>query len=173
MRPSGRETSKASSGSSIPQKIIDVVVPVGVSNEICEATYATGLEEAFSVPLLEGNGADASARHSELTFPQCPLHATVFCSATASAAHRKKSKLPSPTPKRLDGERDETSPRQGPSWIPPMFVCGGSCSGCAVLIGSLAQASTALGVRDDDVPVDEGIRWRTLKAVVQPRLFHL
>ena len=56
MRPSGRETSKASRGSSIPQKIIDVVVPVGVSNEICEATYASGLEEAFSVPLLEGDG---------------------------------------------------------------------------------------------------------------------
>ena len=56
MRPSGRETSKASSGSSIPQKIIDVVVPVGVSTEIREATYATGLEEAVSVPLLEGNG---------------------------------------------------------------------------------------------------------------------
>ena len=54
-----------------------------------------------------------------------------------------------------------------------MFVCGSSCSGCAVLIGSLAQASTALGVRDDDVPVDEGIRWRTLEAVVQPRLFNL
>ena len=56
MRPSGRETSKASSGSSIPQKIIDVVVPVGVSNEIREATYATGLEEAFSVPFLDYHG---------------------------------------------------------------------------------------------------------------------
>ena len=56
MRPSGRETSKASSGSSLQKKIVDVIFPVGVSNEISEATYATGLEEAFSVPLLEGNG---------------------------------------------------------------------------------------------------------------------
>ena len=28
LRPSGRETSNASSGSSIPQKILDVVIPV-------------------------------------------------------------------------------------------------------------------------------------------------
>ena len=56
VRQSCLEASEASSGSSIPQKIIDVVVPVEVSNEICEATYATGLEEALSIPLLEGHG---------------------------------------------------------------------------------------------------------------------
>ena len=69
MRPSGRETSKASSGSSIPQKIIDVVVPVGVSNEICKATYETGLEEAFSVPLLEGNGETRVPGIQQADFP--------------------------------------------------------------------------------------------------------
>ena len=54
--PSYLEPSEASSGGSIPQKIIDVVFPVRISNEIREATHSTGLEEALSIPLLEGNG---------------------------------------------------------------------------------------------------------------------
>ena len=56
MRPSSLEPSEASSGSSIPQKIIDVIFPVRISNEVRESTDAPGLEEAFSIPLLEGNG---------------------------------------------------------------------------------------------------------------------
>ena len=78
-----------------------------------------------------------------------------------------------PTPERLDGERDETSSRQGPSWIPPMFVFGGSCSGCTILIGRFVQVGAALGVSDDNVPVDKRVRWRTLEAVVLPRLLNL
>ena len=56
MRQSCLEASEASSGSSIPQKIIDVVIPVRISNEISEATHSAGLEQALSIPLLEGNG---------------------------------------------------------------------------------------------------------------------
>ena len=37
MRPSGRGTFKASSGSSVPQKIVDVVL-IRISNEVREAT---------------------------------------------------------------------------------------------------------------------------------------
>ena len=55
MRPSCLEASEASSGSSIPQKIIDVVTPVRISNEISEATHSAGLEQALSIPLLQGN----------------------------------------------------------------------------------------------------------------------
>ena len=54
-----------------------------------------------------------------------------------------------------------------------MFVFGGSCSGCTILIGSFVQVGAALGVSDDDVPVDERVRWRTLEAVVQPRRLNL
>ena len=54
-----------------------------------------------------------------------------------------------------------------------MFVFGGSCSGCTILIGSFVQVGAALGVTDDDIPVDERVRWRTLEAVVQPRLLNL
>ena len=36
---------------------IDVVFPIRISNEIREPTDAPGLEEALSIPLLEGNGA--------------------------------------------------------------------------------------------------------------------
>ena len=56
MRPSCLEPSEASSGGSIPQKITDVIFPVRISNEVRESTDAPGLEEAFSIPLLEGNG---------------------------------------------------------------------------------------------------------------------
>ena len=132
MRPSGRETSKASRGSSIPQKIIDVVVPVGVSNEICEATYASGLEEAFSVPLLEGYGETRVPGIQQADFPPMPPAGNLWIllsDGVSSTPQEVQSFLP-PTPKRLDGERDETSSRQGPSWIPPMVVFGGSCSGC-------------------------------------------
>ena len=55
MRPSCVEPSEASSGGSIPQKIIDVVFPVKISNEIRAATHSTGLEQALSIPLLQGN----------------------------------------------------------------------------------------------------------------------
>ena len=56
MRPSCLEVSEDSSDSSSPQKIIDVVFPVRISNEVRESTDAPGLEEALSIPLLEGNG---------------------------------------------------------------------------------------------------------------------
>ena len=55
MRPSWLEPSEASSGGSIPQKIIDVVFPVRISNEISEATHSAGLEQALRIPLLQGN----------------------------------------------------------------------------------------------------------------------
>ena len=52
LRPSSLEPSEASRASSIPQKIIDVVFPVGnLSNKVCEATDTTALEEAGSSPL--------------------------------------------------------------------------------------------------------------------------
>ena len=54
-----------------------------------------------------------------------------------------------------------------------MFVCGGLCSGSAVLVGSLMQVGTALGVGNDHVPVDQGIRRRAFEAVVSARLLHL
>ena len=53
MRPSCLETSEASSGSSSPQKISDVVFPVRISNENHESTEAPSLEEALSIPLVE------------------------------------------------------------------------------------------------------------------------
>ena len=43
MRSSCLEASEASSGSSITQKIIDVVFPVGISNEVCEARQLRAL----------------------------------------------------------------------------------------------------------------------------------
>ena len=51
-----------------------------------------------------------------------------------------------PTPERLDGERDNMFSRQGPSWIPLMFVFGGSCSGCTV--SSAALCRKAIRVRE-------------------------
>ena len=56
MRPSCLEVSEASSGSNITPKIIDVVFSVRISNEVREATHSTGLKQALSIPLLEGNG---------------------------------------------------------------------------------------------------------------------
>ena len=56
MRSSCLEASEASSCSSIPQKIIDFVFPIRISNEIRELTDAPGLEEALSIPLVQGNG---------------------------------------------------------------------------------------------------------------------
>ena len=56
VRQSCLEASEASSGSSIPQKIIDVVIPVRISNKIRVPTDAPSLEEALSIPLLESNG---------------------------------------------------------------------------------------------------------------------
>ena len=41
--------------SSIPQKIIGVVIPVRISNKIRVPRDAPSLEEALSIPLLEGN----------------------------------------------------------------------------------------------------------------------
>ena len=56
VRQSCLEASEASSGSSIPQKIIDVVVSVRISHKIHVPTDAPSLEEALSIPLLESYG---------------------------------------------------------------------------------------------------------------------
>ena len=55
MRPSCLEVYEVCSGSNITQKIIDVVFPVRISNEISEATHSAGLEKALGIPLLQGN----------------------------------------------------------------------------------------------------------------------
>ena len=55
LEPSCLEPSEASSRGSIPQKIIDVVILVRISNGISAATHSTGLEQALSIPLLECN----------------------------------------------------------------------------------------------------------------------
>ena len=55
MRSSCLDASEARSGRSIPQKIIDVVFPFIIAYEIHQPTGAPGLEEALSIPLLEGN----------------------------------------------------------------------------------------------------------------------
>ena len=49
---SGLETFKPSSDGTIPQNIIDVVLPVRTSNEVREATYTPCFEEAIT--LLQG-----------------------------------------------------------------------------------------------------------------------
>ena len=69
MRPSCLEPSEASSGGSIPQKIIDVVFPVRISNEICEAAHSTGLEQALSIPLLECNRQAGMPSIQHANFP--------------------------------------------------------------------------------------------------------
>ena len=56
VRQSRLEASEACSGSSVPQKIIDVVIPVRISHKIRVPTDVPSLEEALSIPLLESNG---------------------------------------------------------------------------------------------------------------------
>ena len=72
MKPSCLEASEASSGSSIPQKIIDVVIPVRMSNKIRVPTDAPSLEEALSIPLLEGNGAACVPGVQQCNFAPVP-----------------------------------------------------------------------------------------------------
>ena len=69
VRQSCLEASEASSGSSIPQKIIDVVIPVRISNEISEATHSAGLEQALSIPLLQGNSQASVPSIQDGDFP--------------------------------------------------------------------------------------------------------
>jgi len=175
MRPSCLEPSEASSGGSIPQKIIDVVFPVRISNEICEATHSTGLEQALSIPLLECNRQARMPSIQNADFP--PVSSAgdlwVLLGDGVNGVPQETKSLLTPPTEGLNGERDETPSWQSPSWIPPMFVCGSLCSGSAVLIGRLMQVGAALGVSNDNVPVDQGIRRRTLEAVVQPRLLNL
>ena len=69
MRPSWLEPSEASNGGSIPQKTTDVVFPVGIPNEICDATHSTGLEQALSIPLLESNRQASMPSIQNADFP--------------------------------------------------------------------------------------------------------
>ena len=71
-RPSGLEGPEAGSGSSIPQKIIDVVFPVGISNEVSESTHTPSLEEACSIPLLEGYGEACVSGIQQTDFTPVP-----------------------------------------------------------------------------------------------------
>ena len=54
-----------------------------------------------------------------------------------------------------------------------MLPVGGPRGSRAVLIGSSAETSAALRMRDHNVPVDEGVRRRTLEAVVLSGLVEL
>ena len=56
MRPSCLKTSDVNSGSSSPQKIIDIVFPIRISDGIRKSPTAPALEEALSISLLEDNG---------------------------------------------------------------------------------------------------------------------
>ena len=111
MRPSCLEPSEASSGSSIPQKIIDVVFPVRISNEICEATHSTGLEQALSIPLLECNRQAGMPSIQHANFP--PVSSAgdlrVLLSDGVDGIPQETQSLFTPPSKGLDRERDETS----------------------------------------------------------------
>ena len=113
MRPSCLEASEAGSGSSIPQKIVDVVCPVGISNAISEATYATRLEEAFSIPLLEGNGEACVPGVQQADFSPVPPASNLWILLRdgVSSTSQEVQSLLTPTPEGLDGERDEASSR--------------------------------------------------------------
>ena len=145
-----------------------------ISNEISEATHSAGLEEALGIPLLQGNRQASVPSIQDGDFPPmssaCDLW--VLLGDGVNGIPQETKSLLTPPTEGLNGERDETPSWQSPSWIPPMFVCGSLCSGSAVLIGRLMQVGAALGVSNDNVPVDQGIRRRTLEAVVQPRLLN-
>ena len=65
LEPSCLEPSEASSRGSIPQKIIDVVILVRISNGISAATHSTGLEQALGIPLLKCNREREKERERE------------------------------------------------------------------------------------------------------------
>ena len=55
MRQSCLQISEANSGGVVTQKIIEFVCRISVSHEIRETPHSSGLEQALSIPLLEGN----------------------------------------------------------------------------------------------------------------------
>ena len=166
--PSGLEGSEAGSGSSIPQKIFDVVFPVGISNEVSESTHTTSLEEACSIPLLEGNREACVPGIQQANLSPMPpaSNLRILLGDGINRSPQEIQSLLAPTPEGLDGERDETPSWQGPGWIPPMLAFSSPCGGRTVLVGSRMQPSAALGVGDDHVTVDERVRGGALEAVV-------
>ena len=168
MRPSCLEPSKANGGGSIPQKIIDVVFPVGISNEVSESTHTPSLEEACSIPLLEGYGEAYVPGIQQSNFSPVPpaSNLRILLGDGINRSPQEIQRLLAPTPEGLDGEWDETPSWQGPSWIPPMLIFSSPCGGRTVLVGSRMQPGAALRMSDNDVAVDERIRRGALEAVV-------
>ena len=165
---SGLEAAPASRGSSLPQKILDVFFPIGTSNEVGEATHSASLKNAGGIPLLKRDGETRVPGVQHSNFPPVS-HTRNLRAPLGNSINRvpqELQRLLTPTPEGLDRERDEPPAWQSPSRVPPMFAFRGSLSSLAVRISRGSQPGAALGMGDDDVPVDERIRGRSVKPVV-------
>ena len=133
-----------------------------------ESTHTPSLEEACSIPLLEGYGEAYVPGIQQSNFsPVLPAsNLRILLGDGITRSPQEIQRLLAPTPEGLDGEWDETPSWQYPSWIPPMFAFSSPCSSSAVLVGSRMLPSADLRMSDNDVAVDERIRRRALEAVV-------
>ena len=128
------EAAPASCGSSLPQEIIDVFVPIGISYEVSEASHSTSLKNAGGISLLERNREPCvpSVQHSN--FPPMP-HTCDLRAPFGNCIDRITQELQcllAPTAEGLDRERDEPPAWQGPSRVPPMLAFCGAPSSLSV-----------------------------------------
>ena len=75
-------------------------------------------------------------------------------------------RLLTPPPEGLDRERNEPAAWQSPGRVPTMFALRGTPCSLAVSISGGSQPGAALGMSDDNVPLDERVRRRSVEPVV-------
>ena len=81
--------------------------------------------------------------------------------------------LSPPTTECLDGKGDQTTSRKKPSGISAVLADCSPCCRCAIGVGCSMEPRAPLGMRDDNVSVDQGIGGWTAEPVIEAGLFHL
>ena len=95
-----------------------------------------------------------------------------FCNCISSFPEPTQS-FNAPASEGLDRERDKTASRKSPCRVPAMFPLGRTSSRRAVPVRRRMEMGSPLWVRDDDVPVDQGIRRGTRKTAIEPGFLQL
>ena len=81
--------------------------------------------------------------------------------------------LGTPTTECLDRKGDQATSRKKPSGVSAVLAVCSPCSRSAIDVGCSMEPRAPLGMRDDNVSVDQGIGGWTAEPVIEAGLFHL
>ena len=147
------------SSSRLLQEILNILLPSSVAVKVGRSSHSPSLEETSGVPLLQSDRETCLPSVEQADFPPMTGRGKhrVHLGNSINRPPKPVHGVRSPAPEGLNGEWDQTTPREKPSRISAVLPVRGSGSGRSIRVGSGVEPSAALRMRHHDVSVDEWV----------------